>query len=122
MEVLEQTSKIIYTNSQTAMQQEASKIVENMSGGWLARTASKISINPKTWFKNLIEFRSPQNASKLAEAFVNPDYFSTINQLMKMPNTVDRAIKVSAFIGGLVGREELIPGEDVPLSSEKKVK
>lgn len=107
IDVLDHTSKIVYTNSQTAMQQEATKAVQNLGGGALLRAGAAFSINPKDWALTLMEIRSPGNALKLADVLTNPANAQAIERLIKIPDKVQRAVQMQSFLTAIWGREQV---------------
>jgi hypothetical protein len=113
MEVMDQTTKIVYTNSRTAMQQGATQSIENMGGGVIARALTNIPVTPQQMGQVLIRLKSPENASKLADALLDPATAPKIQAMRLLPNGVKKTTELMSFLGTIYGERKLTSPRNV---------
>jgi len=99
MDVLDKTRRIIYTNSETAFQMEAGRILEQ---GGATEIINSIPVDKKgvlNWVAQKFDkVNNPAFASKLADAMLNPENAKEISKLARMPNTPKKALETSIFL------------------------
>lgn len=121
MDLMDQTTKIVYTNSQTAMQQGATQAIENLGGGVVARALTNIPVTPQQWGQVLIRLRSPGSASKLADAMLDPAVANQIRAMRLLPNNVKKVNEVMSFLGSIYSERKITDPKNIRNEVPEKI-
>ena len=113
MTLLDSTSRIIYTNSQTPFLIEAGRILEQ---GGLSEYISKMPTSKLGWLKWFLSkfdpVKNPNFSSQLADAMMNPANAEKVTKLQQMKNGPKKALETLKWLSNSVFKEEAIRREN----------
>jgi hypothetical protein len=102
MGILDKTRRIIYTNSETAFQIEAGKILEQGGASEIINSIPTSKSGVLKWVADRFDkVNNPAFADKLADAMLNPENAKEISKLARMPNTPKKALETTIFMENL---------------------
>lgn len=118
MDVLDKTRRIIYTNSETAFQIEAGKVLdqggfEELIGNVASYTSPKGILGKAAgWIARRVDnLNKPVFAARLTDAMLDPQNAIELTRLRKMANTPRKAIETAQFLDTIIYKGENITGK-----------
>ncbi len=120
MEVLDQTTKIVYSNSQTAFQLATDQILKKEAGGPVARMLQYVTPSPYSIGRNIQELRHPAYANALTDALLDPANTKKILRLRQLGPSPKKALEVSGFLSSIYTKAGLEQPTEYPLSGALK--
>lgn len=125
MNLLDETDKIIYANSQTTPLAQVDKMMQGEAGGLPGKIAGAAgtTLSPSTWQRLIENMRYPTYAQAVYEMIMDPASTSKINRLYRIPDKGKKAIEVTSILAGIIGADALIDtakgGGDVGIGAVK---
>jgi hypothetical protein len=107
-ELLDQTDRIIYGNSETTPLAQMDRQLHREAGGLPGKVAGVVGMpfTPSSWQSIIENLRYPQYAKAVYEMTMDPKSADKINRLYAMPPKAKKAIEVMGMLSGIVGTDE----------------